>query len=474
MTRHAVVRLVSTAFSEGSGSADDAAGRPIKNAERPIQKRVHRHIATCARPCSAAAVVPIFALAPCSSSARPSATPRRSAATGSSRRGAWTATPARPPPTTRRTRRRRRPTGTSARRGPSATSCGRRRPAAIAASQVGASQRVRIGRRSAASLQARSPRGAPVAARQRLPVGRGHVPCAAREGRLEVLSGRARGCPWHEFTCARAAENGHLEVLQWLRANGCPWNDETCLGGARRPPRGAAVGARPGLPVGRGHVRHRGGAWPTRGAAGCAPTATGGTRTMLQGARHGHLEALQWAPHPAARGTGRRARGPPRVAPRCCSGCAPTAARGTAARPRAAWGGHLAVLGGPAPTAARGDWGERAFTRRGPPRRAMAARPRLPVHVGQPRARVALLTARATRNGRTGLAKIKNKFPPRARAVFVVFVYCRRPLRRRAEDGGPQLRQLRPEVRDLGLRLHPRVRGAVELLDAGDGAAIHV
>jgi hypothetical protein len=31
---------------------------------------------------------------------------------------------------------------------------------------------------------------------------------------------RANGCPWDEFTCAYAAEGGHLEMLQWARANG--------------------------------------------------------------------------------------------------------------------------------------------------------------------------------------------------------------------------------------------------------------
>jgi hypothetical protein len=33
--------------------------------------------------------------------------------------------------------------------------------------------------------------------------------------------------------CATAAENGHLEVLQWLRQIGCKWDDRTC-GSAER------------------------------------------------------------------------------------------------------------------------------------------------------------------------------------------------------------------------------------------------
>jgi hypothetical protein len=28
--------------------------------------------------------------------------------------------------------------------------------------------------------------------------------------------------------CANAAENGNLEMLQWLRERGCPWNNYVC------------------------------------------------------------------------------------------------------------------------------------------------------------------------------------------------------------------------------------------------------
>ncbi len=33
-------------------------------------------------------------------------------------------------------------------------------------------------------------------------------------------------CPWDEYVCSEAAENGHLEILQWLRAQDppCPWH----------------------------------------------------------------------------------------------------------------------------------------------------------------------------------------------------------------------------------------------------------
>ena len=42
------------------------------------------------------------------------------------------------------------------------------------------------------------------------------------------------GCAWNEWTCARAAENGHLDCLRYLHENGCPWNEDTCLKAARR------------------------------------------------------------------------------------------------------------------------------------------------------------------------------------------------------------------------------------------------
>ncbi len=30
----------------------------------------------------------------------------------------------------------------------------------------------------------------------------------------------------------RAALNGHLGLLKWVRLNGCPWNEETCADAA--------------------------------------------------------------------------------------------------------------------------------------------------------------------------------------------------------------------------------------------------
>jgi hypothetical protein len=37
-----------------------------------------------------------------------------------------------------------------------------------------------------------------------------------------------RACPWDEWTCANAASNGHLAVLQWAREHECPWDEHTC------------------------------------------------------------------------------------------------------------------------------------------------------------------------------------------------------------------------------------------------------
>ena len=82
-----------------------------------------------------------------------------------------------------------------------------------------------------------------------------------------------------EYLCAAAARSGQLEELQWLRANGCPWDWRTCSGacpwdwghvlggGFGRAPRGAAVGARERLLLGRKHVLRGGGGRSPRGAA---------------------------------------------------------------------------------------------------------------------------------------------------------------------------------------------------------------
>jgi hypothetical protein len=82
---------------------------------------------------------------------------------------------------------------------------------------------------------------------------------AAEEGHLETLQWlRANGCQWGNYVCDGAAEGGHLNVLQWARANGCPCNLDTV----------------------------------------CVKAAEGGHLNVLQWARAegGHLNMLQWAP----------------------------------------------------------------------------------------------------------------------------------------------------------------------------------
>jgi hypothetical protein len=121
---------------------------------------------------------------------------------------------------------------------------------------------------------------------------------AAHHGHLDVLQWvRANNCPWGEGTCAYAAENGHLAVLQWARANGCPWDENTC-----------------GFAAMNGHLavlqwsRANGCPWDT---ATCAFAALNGHLAILQWARtngcpwdtstcayaamRGSLEVLKWA-----------------------------------------------------------------------------------------------------------------------------------------------------------------------------------
>ena len=49
---------------------------------------------------------------------------------------------------------------------------------------------------------------------------------------------REHDCPWDEFTCAFAAERGHLDVLMWARAQHppCPWDVYTCMCAAQSAP----------------------------------------------------------------------------------------------------------------------------------------------------------------------------------------------------------------------------------------------
>ena len=52
---------------------------------------------------------------------------------------------------------------------------------------------------------------------------------AAPGGHLEVLKwAREHDCPWDATTCKSAADVGHLEVLTWARDNGCLWGSWMC------------------------------------------------------------------------------------------------------------------------------------------------------------------------------------------------------------------------------------------------------
>ena len=48
----------------------------------------------------------------------------------------------------------------------------------------------------------------------------------AQNGNLELLQFlRENGCPWDDWTCWRAAENGHLECLKYAHENECPGSE---------------------------------------------------------------------------------------------------------------------------------------------------------------------------------------------------------------------------------------------------------
>ena len=178
----------------------------------------------------------------------------------------------------------------------------------------------------------RPPGGAAVGARERLPVEREDLLLSrVRRSPRGAAVERANGCPWDEWTCKDAAQDGHLEVLQWARANGAPWDAMTC--------RDAALG---------GHLEVL--QWAR--ANGCPWDEM----TCTYAAKDGHLEVLQWARANGAPWDENTCAKPRKAATwRCCSGRARTALRGTrglAAQPRkaATW----RCCSGRARTAARG------------------------------------------------------------------------------------------------------------------------
>ena len=170
---------------------------------------------------------------------------------------------------------------------------------------------------------------------------------------------KERGCPWEprrsrasrgvgtwrsrggrrnedargtSVTCAYAAAGGHLEMLQWLRANGCPWDE-----GLAPMPRAAATwrclqwARANGCSVGRVDLRPSRERRPPGGAAVGARERLlrGDEATCADAARGGHLEVLQWARANGARGTRGLARAADGGHLECCSGRARTAVRGT-------------------------------------------------------------------------------------------------------------------------------------------------
>ena len=54
---------------------------------------------------------------------------------------------------------------------------------------------------------------------------------AVGSGNLELVKWLrlrlSEGCPWNWRTCYCAVEEGHEEVLRWVRENGCEWDAET-------------------------------------------------------------------------------------------------------------------------------------------------------------------------------------------------------------------------------------------------------
>ena len=50
---------------------------------------------------------------------------------------------------------------------------------------------------------------------------------AAEGGHLDVMQwALEHNCELDENTCAFAALSGHMEVMQWAREHGAPWNEE--------------------------------------------------------------------------------------------------------------------------------------------------------------------------------------------------------------------------------------------------------
>ena len=297
----------------------------------------------------------------------------------------------------------------------------------------------------------RPPGGAAVGARERLPVGREDLPYAAN--------------------------GGHLEVLQWARANGCSVGRgylHACR--ERRPPGGAAVGARERLLRGtRGLAPMPRKAATWRCCSGRARTALRGTSGLAAMPRKAatwrccsgrERTAAPWdemdlprcrerrppggatvgASERLLRGTSGLAPEPRKAATwRCCSGRARTALRGTsglAAMPRkaATW----RCCSGRERTALRGTSGLAAMPRKAATWRCYSGRERTVVR------------------GTSGLAPSRGRRPPGGAAVGA------RERRSVGREDLPRCRGRRPpggaavgasERRSVGRVDLPRCRG---------------
>ena len=55
----------------------------------------------------------------------------------------------------------------------------------------------------------------------------------AQNGNLELLQFlHENGCPWDIRTCSWAALYGHFECLKYAHEKGCPWDEYTCSNAA--------------------------------------------------------------------------------------------------------------------------------------------------------------------------------------------------------------------------------------------------
>jgi hypothetical protein len=99
---------------------------------------------------------------------------------------------------------------------------------------------------------------------------------AAQNGHLDVLRwirSQVSPCPWDEWICDCAAENGYLDVLQWLRAQDppCPWSEWTCLYAAQN-----------------GHLA------VLKWLRSQYPPCPWNEWACVRAAEHGHLDVLKW------------------------------------------------------------------------------------------------------------------------------------------------------------------------------------